>query len=341
MALVALALSTSLACEDTRLTLRRPPGTRVETFAQTEVPSLDVLWVVDNSASMAEEQAALAQNFGAFFEYLEDTGADYHIGVISTDVYSAGHRGQLQGEAPFISPRTPYAAEVFSRSVQVGTDGKGDEQGFRAALLALDEPLKSTFNAGFQREDAYLYVIFVSDEDDKSFGEVTYFERRFESLKGLGNDRMVNLGAVVELAPGSCPDASPGTRYAALAERVGGLSRSICEDFGGALDALGFSAAGLKRVFTLDEAALDTSVAVWVRTPCARPWQPAGLCVETLYDCGGSASEVFGFTCVLRQALPDGWGYEPETGSLRFFGAAVPPFGARIEVGYIPLSELP
>jgi len=326
-------------CEDPNLLVRQPPGEHLDTFQQALAPEVDVLWVVDNSASMAEEQAALAQNFGSFFEYLRDTGADYHIGVISTDVYSAGHQGRLQGAVPFISPLTPYAAEVFATNVQVGTDGKGDEQGFRAALLAFDEPLASTANAGFLREAAFLYVVFVSDEDDKSFGDVPYFVRRFEQLKGVGNDGMVNIGAVVETELGTCPDAEPGQRYAALAAEVGGLARSIYDDFGGALDALGFSAAGLKRSFALSLPAIPETVVVWVKTPCDRPWQLPGLCAEVIDDCGGQPSALYGHTCVLRQSLPDGWAYEPASGSIRFLGAAVPPFGAVIEVGYYLLED--
>ena len=335
---ITVAMAAALAaagCEDSRLLVRQPPGEHLDVFQQTPAPTVDVLWVVDNSASMAEEQEALAQNFGSFLEYLQDTGANYHIGVISTDVYSEGHQGRLQGTVPFISPLTPYAPDVFAENVRVGTEGKGDEQGFRAALLALDEPLVSTANAGFLREAAYLFLIFVSDEDDKSFGDVGYFVRRFEQIKGVGNDGMVNIGAVVETELGTCPDAEPGVRYAALAAEVGGLARSICGDFGGALDALGFSAAGLKRNFSLSLPAVPESVAVWVKTPCGRPWASAGLCAEVFDDCGGQSSEVFGATCVLRQALPDRWSYDPDTGSVRFHGAAVPPFGAVIEVGYI------
>jgi hypothetical protein len=48
---------------------------------------VDILFVIDNSGSMGEEQANLAANFGAFIEVLEDpmVEANYRIGVTTTD----------------------------------------------------------------------------------------------------------------------------------------------------------------------------------------------------------------------------------------------------------------
>jgi hypothetical protein len=50
---------------------------------------LDILFVVDDSMSMAEEQAALAANFDAFIQELESqlpTLPDIHIGVTTPDL---------------------------------------------------------------------------------------------------------------------------------------------------------------------------------------------------------------------------------------------------------------
>ena len=69
-----------------------------------ETRSVDVLFVIDNSASMAEEQATLAANFASFIEVLErpEVAANYRIGVTTTDngnPWCAGtspEAGQLQ-----------------------------------------------------------------------------------------------------------------------------------------------------------------------------------------------------------------------------------------------------
>ena len=58
---------------------------------------VDILFVIDNSGSMAEEQARLARNFPAFIAALDGMRADYRIGVTTTDV---AHPGCSSGATP-------------------------------------------------------------------------------------------------------------------------------------------------------------------------------------------------------------------------------------------------
>ncbi len=65
----------------------------IDNSAVTDAPialdvnkKVDVLLVLDNSGSMGEEQANLAANFGPFIEKLEEAGADYRIGITTTDL---------------------------------------------------------------------------------------------------------------------------------------------------------------------------------------------------------------------------------------------------------------
>lgn len=58
---------------------------------------VDVLLVVDNSGSMGEEQANLAANFGPFIEQLESAGADFRIGITTTDLGGPHCEGASSG----------------------------------------------------------------------------------------------------------------------------------------------------------------------------------------------------------------------------------------------------
>jgi hypothetical protein len=273
--------------------------------------------------------------------------------VISTDVYDPDHQGKLLGNPNIITDATPNAADVFAQNVNVGLTGKGDEHGFEAAVLALTE-LIETENAGFLREKAYLFIIFVSDEDDRSFGEVGHYLRLFMQIKDVGNDGMVKVAAVVGDVPEvplwcrEAKDVEPGERYAQLAEGSDGLVLSICDDdFASHLDELGFSAAGLRRHFTLSRRAKKNTIQVWVKWRCSDTGLPQNLCEEApdggyryFDDCKGSTGSLYGKTCILRQSLPDGWAYEQDTNSIRFYGLAVPPFRSVVEVGYTPEEDL-
>lgn len=75
----------ALACSEYEVTNL----TTEDSFTQTEEPPADVLFVVDDSASMAEEQQNLSANFGAFLELLGDTTADFRLGVTTTDPLAA------------------------------------------------------------------------------------------------------------------------------------------------------------------------------------------------------------------------------------------------------------
>lgn len=59
---------------------------------------LDLLFVVDNSGSMAQEQANLTRNFGTLSRFLFDelgASSDFRIAVVSTDLRDPRHRGRF------------------------------------------------------------------------------------------------------------------------------------------------------------------------------------------------------------------------------------------------------
>ncbi len=300
-------------CDKTRLTaysthydLFFPEGSlQVDTFSQKAAAMIDILWVVDNSPSMAQEQNNLAANFDSFIQFIDESDVDYRIGVISTDLDLAGHGGRLQGSTRIITSSTqPSPASVFADNIRVGTGGAGHERGLEAAYLALSEPLILGHNAGFLRSDAALAIIFVSDEDDHSFGEVSFYRRFFEQRKGVGNENRVMAGAIVGPQNG-CATARPGTRYHMLVQAVGGSIGSICAaDFSETLNQLGLTVAGLDRRFGLSDENLEAdSIEVKVDGQnVAEDWQ-------------------------------NGWTYE--NGNIFFNGSYVPPPGATIEVSYM------
>jgi hypothetical protein len=69
-------------------------------YSKVQVPTIpivindnrdvDILFIIDNSGSMAEEQARLAKNFPTFIDALAGMGADYRIGITTTDVAHPG-----------------------------------------------------------------------------------------------------------------------------------------------------------------------------------------------------------------------------------------------------------
>src|SRR5690606_11370674 len=136
---------------------------------QVTHPEVDVLWVIDDSCSMSDEQNRLATNFPIFFDFFEGSGLDYHIGVVSTDMDNAMRKGRLVTKSGYryLDPETPNAAQVFSGMSLLGTGGSATEKGNDAAYAAL-EVERNAYNVGFLRQNSGLHVIVVADEQDYS-----------------------------------------------------------------------------------------------------------------------------------------------------------------------------
>jgi hypothetical protein len=175
----------------------------VTSFSAVTNRNLDILFVIDNSGSMAEQQASLAANFDLMIDVLEqlDGGLpDLHIGVVTSDMGTSsstqppgpgvgtvgqggcantGDNGALQTASMvtgnFISDiaqsdgtrarnYTGALRDAFGELARVGAQGCGFEQHLRAMRGALVHP----GNAGFLRPEANLAVVVIADEDDCS-----------------------------------------------------------------------------------------------------------------------------------------------------------------------------
>ena len=62
-------------------------ASQTDVFQQPDNPMADILFVVDNSGSMEDNQTNLANNFTSFIQAATDWNADYQIGVTTTDVH--------------------------------------------------------------------------------------------------------------------------------------------------------------------------------------------------------------------------------------------------------------
>lgn len=144
---------------------------------------LDALFVVDNSGSMQEEQALLANAAGSFLTPLVDN-YELHVGVVTTDMFDAGQSGRLQpgpDGSLFIDEVDDLtsATSWLSATLPQGTTGAGIEQPLEATVAALDT-LATTHNAGFARATAELAVIFITDEDADSVLTPTDWQTWFD-----------------------------------------------------------------------------------------------------------------------------------------------------------------
>lgn len=151
---------------------------------------LDLLFVVDNSGSMSEEQRTMASHFNSFIQDLKGTDSDvsYQIGAITTDVTSGANPGGLltfdNGKSLISNDSnnpyyTPNAGELFKNIIsrpetlnceQSGFDPNECPSGKEAAIKAVNLFLDKGYNYFF-RDYSHFSVIIISDEDENSRGE--------------------------------------------------------------------------------------------------------------------------------------------------------------------------
>ena len=241
---------------------------QTDRLIQEPVPEVDVLFVVDNSDSMQEEQDGLTSHFESFMGWFLDAELDFHVGVISTDMDDPDHAGRLRQDAGSAYIDDSYsedaAVDSFVARASVGTGGARLEKGLEAVYTAI-EVLGGSDNAGFYRPDAWLTVVVISDEDDYSTAiSVTQFQTWLEELKA--EPGLVSFSSVVSMSH-DCP-TEPGLDYLDVSRIVGGLTASICDtDWEGVLEELGLQAAGLRREFFLSDIPVESSLAVTVIEP--------------------------------------------------------------------------
>lgn len=221
----------------------------VEEFDQAPLPGLDVLFVVDSTGSMAEEQAGFAAGAADLVATLEGLGLAWQLGVVSTDLDDAG---ALLGRPWIVTAQAEDPAADFAAALLApGTASDPPAAGLDAAALALQDA--DGANAGFRRDDAALHVVFLSDGDDES-GDVLGADPAEAFLALMAEEaartgRLARASAVVGDVPGGCEgeggDALPGERYAAVARDAGGAVVSICAEDLGAV-AVGLGEAGVE-----------------------------------------------------------------------------------------------
>lgn len=282
----------------------------------------DILWVLDSSRSMAEENAALAELFPLFIQHFQDLEADYHIGVVTTDMGGFSGPGDLSGKHGrlvkaqgfrWIDPDTPDPIGVFTEMTDVYdalSQTAGFEKGREAAWTALALRGQRD-NRGFLRQDgdAWLHITVVSDEDDAStrdpIGKADFVDW-INTIRPVRSKTTFN--SIVTLDPQN-EFETRGDKYMDLTEQIGGEVFDLhANDWSTILDTLG----GLQAPAPITE------------------WHLAELpVVDTLEVYVQQGDVVFAF----EEGLD--WEYDPVRNSVRFLAFQVPE-GASVILRYLP-----
>ena len=300
-----------------------------ESFTQPLIShKIDILWVVDNSSSMQNEQDGLADNFETFItEFVGVETIDFKMGIITTDSYTNLVPPNPSGYDPSDSSQDnveltlaaaqrdkTFFIDNFKEKIKVGITGHSNEKGFHQTryFLKYNGPScgssPTCITPPWVREGAYMIVIYVSDSNDNSIrslgNTVADWVQLFKSYKT--NSSLLKIYSIITTDVDS--DLF-GVRYKQASEMAGGLVGDIAGSFTAVLNDFSANIRRLARSFALANVPGDaTSMVVRVN----------GVLVEAA-----------------------NWSYDPDTRTLRFHEGAVPQSGETIKVSFpVPTKSI-
>ncbi len=304
---------------------------------------VDILWVIDNSGSMATKQNNLSVGFNSFSNVFVNKGFSFNMGIVTSDTRTTGLGGQagiFQGAPSVISDTTIGFAALFQNNVKVGQAGDSAAKELHAIELATGALLNTT-NTGFLRSDAHLAVIILSDADDNdSAASGATTATTLAHLQALKPDVYdvssrtykknftVSAVAVNSMTDTDCYDMDQdgfvdndgnldgipdvqlyeeGVKFKTLVTATNGSFASICKaDFSDGLNTISQRIA---------EAITEIALA---RVPDQ-----------------STITILFNGTSV-PQSATHGWTYEATGNKIVFHGDYIPQDNTSIEIGYIP-----
>ena len=209
-----------------------------------ECRQMDIVFVVDNSGSMAQEQDNLKKNFPKFVDvlnaYKTKSGAnlDYRLAVTSTDVDGTGLKGAFASgggvSRAWLERTDANLATVFTTRASFGINGSNIERGLEALKLSAT----NSTNAGFVRKDALYGFVIITDEDEGGLenqmrgATIDGYLSHFDALK---EQRARWAGAVIAgekvCSSAGLGNAGEAVRLKEFISKAGrnGVFSSICE----------------------------------------------------------------------------------------------------------------
>ncbi|MCA9699787.1 MAG: hypothetical protein KC431_19845 [Myxococcales bacterium] len=190
---------------------------------------IDLLFVIDDSASMILEQQRLLEDLEPFLTQLGTAlpeNTDWHIGMIGSDGLALIDHG-LDNIDCFPNTDANYLSTVGALTPEliielecvldsIGIGGDANEHPAESLLGALDPFFNQAgaINDGFARPEAELIVVVVADEDDAfslleqgSLGDPVQWAEQLAGLREQGESAISMIGVLGQSLPNACPEA--------------------------------------------------------------------------------------------------------------------------------------
>jgi len=215
---------------------------------------------------MADEQDALGSNFSAFIDEFITKDVDFKMAITTTDVSSSYKKGRIVNGSDVkltsaMAKQNEYRfKDDFMNLVRVGTNGSGNEKGLEAS-----EGFMQKYASSFLRQDAYLAVVILSDEEDQSpnlVSDYTSYLKSFKSEAGLV--KFYTIADINKTTTKSSGITVGAERYKLASNQTAGVIANIRDDFYQSLTSMGDSILNLLDSFALGFEPVSGTLKVYV-----------------------------------------------------------------------------
>lgn len=270
-------------------------------FVQTDASNtkVDIVMLVDDSNSMTTPQQDLALEIPAMIAALEAQGMDWQVAVTTTDMSGRGRGGRFMtiDGVTFVNAKTPNAVQKIQKMINAGDMGDDLEQG----LISLKEALE--YNRRDLREDAFLNIMMLSNEDDWGPLQPVDFIAYINSIKPKFRSGLPSWSAhyfgILTINDPKCKSkgnwSQVGKDYIEVARAGGGIVESICESgLTQAVKNVRVRMDDLVREFALNRIPREESLKVYINSK------------------------------LIEKSATDGWEYHSDKNMIRFNGKSIP-----------------
>lgn len=247
---------------------------KLNTFVQSSSREhkVDILWVIDNSGSMGNNQDNLSKNFESFINNFlnRESIPDFQMAVVTTDPRSA----KANGDGKFVKNKTLGSKEAtadkdqfvkdFQQLVRVGTTGSGNEANLNAALRATQR------QKSFFRDEAILVINILSDEFDYSLklatqsgSEIDTVEEFVSAIQQSTTSQRVIINSIVNLTTYGQYETRGEEQLQATA-LTNGIASDILGDFDESLNNIGEAVLQLADSFPLSHQPYEGIITVYI-----------------------------------------------------------------------------
>jgi len=294
-----------------------------QAFAQNAITGdkVDVLWVIDTSGSMSQNQQNVAAQLPSMIAAFNSVGLDYQMAVTTMDMTPNGEMGRFltTGGAAVLTEATPDMSSIISNRIYVGDyDWHPPTTGLESVQAALSGTnTVSGPNAGFLRPNALLVLIFVTGGNDVSpvSTNPNGYQGWLDQIRPnspFGQKTWVAQLVGILPTDSNCQTSTwqsdaPSTAYIGLANYSGGTAASICgSNLSAALKSITNNVLGLVTAYPLNQIPALNSIQVLVN----------GV--------------------VVPNTATNGWTYVQATNTVQFNGSAIPKVSDAVVVNFTP-----